>query len=141
MSGSIPNRRIFIQDVIDGDGVIDAERLLFVTNTFMEAVYILFDQNIEHGDHINDEIIELTFNTAVDYVLNDTFAEIVFPINIKGKRVQGVILARIQDVDDINKIFTTPITLTWGEKDDKLKITFITGLEDNKSYAINVLVI
>lgn len=141
MAGTIPNRRIFTQDVLDADGNIDAERLLYVTNTFMESVFILFEQGIEIGPHLNAEIRTLSFQTPADYVATDNFNVIDFSINIKGKRPQGVLLSKIVDVDNLTKNYTSPVTLTWYEVKDQIRISFITGLEDNRTYNVTILVI
>ena len=141
MASSIPNRRIFTQDVLDAEGAIDSERLLYVLNTFMESVFILFEQGIEFGAHIKSDIRVLTFQTPTDYIASNNFNEIDFSINIKGARPTGVILGRIQDVDNLSKNFTDAVTITWREVTDQVKISFITGLEDDRTYRILLLVI
>lgn len=141
MAGSIPNRRIFTQDVLDADGAIDPERLLYVMNTFMESVFVLFEQGIELGPHVNADIRVLEFQTPSDYVASNNFNDVDFSINIKGKRPVGVILGRIQDVDDLDKNFTDAVTITWREVKNQIRVSYITGLEDDKTYRILLLVI
>ncbi len=141
MAAFIPNRRIYTQDVIDADGAIDTERLLYVLNLFMESVYNGFDKSIDFGLNINADIKTLLFNTTTNYTATNEFSEIVFPINKRGEAVEGIIVANIVDVNNLTKVFTSPVTLSWVEDKEKLKITYITGLEDKKSYSITVLVI
>ncbi len=141
MAAFIPARRIYTQDVIDDEGNIDSERLLYVLNLFMEAVYNGFNRNLDFGLNINADIKTLFFNTSTSYTATQDFTPIVFPINKVGERVEGIMIANIVDTKDLTKIYTTPVTLTWVEDKEKLKITYITGLEDKKSYKITVLVI
>jgi hypothetical protein len=139
---AIPNRRIYTQDVLDENGNIDPELLLYVLNTFMEAVYVLFDGNIEFGTNISAQIRDLSFNTPTDYTGSPSgWNNIDFGINIKGRRPSGVFLGRIREADNINAVFTDPVTISWQETTEGVRINYITGLKDDTSYIITVVVI
>ncbi len=140
MAGSIQNRRIFVEDVIDKEGAIDAEKLLYVTNVFMEAVYGLFDANIEVREHLNADIIKLSFTTAGDYSTVQTFAPVSFKQTLK-KRPDGLVIINMINNTNRSKLFQSAVTLDWSEDKDTIKINYVTGLDDNTAYTLTILVL
>lgn len=141
MSFNLPSRRIYTPDVINDEGAIDPERLLYVINLFLEATFEMADKGMNLGDHVNGDIVTLNFNTGNGYSGLNTFSPILFNSNLKGKRPEAVLLGRIVDTEDQNKIFFSPVSISWVETIEQIKINYISGLEDNKSYRVTVVVL
>lgn len=133
-------RRIYIQDVIDAEGNVDGERLLYPMNTFMESTYSLLDGGLRFGDNIAGQIRELTFTTASTYTASNTFTPLTFLTTI-NKRPEGVLLMQLQEADNPSAIITSPVYIHWREITNKISIDFVTGLSDSTSYKLRVMVV
>lgn len=142
MAAIPPIRTIYTQDIIDDDGNVEGEKLLYPLNLFMEASYNIFDKGITFSENIVSQINNLTFTTASSYVASDTFIPITYLINM-NKRPEGVILLQTQVAEDINTVIVNPVTIDWREATDGLSVSigFITGLADSTKYNIRLLTI
>ncbi|MDB4786320.1 hypothetical protein OAG36_01150 [bacterium] len=140
MASQLPQiRRIYTQDVIDGEGNIDPERLLYTLNLFMESTYSLLDKGLNYDVNIISQTIELEFKTPSTYIASKTFSPVQFLINI-NKKPEGVELLQIQKKGTVNDPITEPVHLSWCQKEESICISYISGLADNTSYTLRVRV-
>ncbi len=140
MAIPVPIRKIYMADVIDNEGNVQAERLLYPLNLFLETTYNLLDGNLEFGENVKSQISELEFKTSSTYESAGTFTPIVFKNNINSK-VNGLIMLNIYKSDNINEIIIDPVTLQWQAVKREIKITFVTGLKSNTRYKIKIMVV
>ena len=140
MANTPPIRRIYTQDVINSDGTIDAERLLYPMNQFLEATSSILDGRIEFDENIATQIKKLSFTTSSTYLSAGTFTAIPFTLSISNKP-RGVLLLDVSKKDDATAIIKDPVSIQWSQSNDKININFITGLDDSTSYNITVMVV
>ena len=140
MATRLPIRRIYFQDIIDEEGNVNAEKLLYPVNTFMESTYEALNGQLEFGINIKSQIKTLTFTTEADYVASSNFIPLTF-INTLSSVVQGVVLLRIYKTDDASSIITNAVGIHWEPKQNDVKLAFVTGLADSTKYTIKLLVI
>lgn len=142
MAAIPPIRTIYTQDIIDSDGNVEGEKLLYPLNLFMESSYTLFDKGLTFSENIVSQSNTITFTTASTYTASNTFVPITYLIKM-SKRPEGVILLQTQVADNINTIITNPVTIDWREAADGLSISigFITGLANSTKYNVSLLTI
>lgn len=142
MANIPPIRTIYTQDIIDNEGKVDGEKLLYPLNLFMESSYSLFDKGITFGDNIVSQINTINFTTASTYTASNTFTPVTYLINM-SKRPEGVMILQTQVAEDINTVTTNPVSIDWSEATDGLSISinFVTGLANSTQYNIRLLTI
>jgi len=135
-----PIRKIYTQDVVDGDGNVDGDRLLYPLNLFMESTYTLFDGDIQFGENIASQMNVITFTTESDYTSADNFIPVSYLKSMR-KRPEGVVVLQTQVESNINTVITNPVTVHWNETTTGINISFVTGLDDSTAYSIRLLTI
>jgi len=140
MASKVPIRRIYFQDVIDEEGNVNAEKLLYPVNTFMESVYQLFEGNIEFGVNIKSQTKTLTFTTESDYTSAQNFVPIKF-INSLNTVVTGVTMLRIFKTQDIEAVITSAVSIQWSPKQNDVSLNYVSGLADSTQYTIVLFIL
>ena len=115
-------------------------KLLGPLNSFFESVFLALNRNLSYAENFASQIKELTFTTASDYEVNDTWTEIKFPITM-NTRPQGAQVIDVREKDALNTPLSTPFGIQWRLEGGNFVVTFISGLEDSTKYVIKVLVI
>ncbi len=130
-------RRIYTEDVINSDGTINSERLLYSINLFIENTYNILDRGITYDNNIDSQTAELTFKTSSLYTSAKQFNKVTFLIAMGGKPI-GCEILNIVDVSTNHQIITDPVSLAWSVNKQSIVIDFVAGLKDSTSYKMTV---
>lgn len=124
------------------DAFLDApswlQRVFAPLNLFMSQTWNCL-QNLTIGQNVTGQIIDVTFKTGGNYTLGE------FPkVSVKWpyrKSVQVCTVAQVIEDGNSTAIFFTAPFATWRQVGNTVAINYISGLQDNKSYAVTLLVL
>lgn len=129
-----PIKQIKLEDVITGDGSLDAEKFVFILNQFMLSVSNALNRGLTY-DNFRSQLVTLKFRTKA--AVEDTF-----PIYFKlDQGIQTISSATVERAIDksttagqfVNGVVAQVVTSTKGGE-----VRFITGLDPDKFYEINL---
>ena len=130
--------RILKEDIKEAPNWID--KVIYPINLFCETIYSALNKNITFQDNIASQIKEVTFKTASTYVSNSDF-EVVNFLNSLKTRAMGCQILQITEVTGNYIPIKEPVSLDWTEVNGSINIHFVSGLKDNTTYNLRILVI
>lgn len=131
-------RRISREDLKDAPSWI--ERLLYPINLVFDALYIALNKGLTFQENINSTIRELDFTTESTYISSKAWVPIRFTHGLRT-RPYAVLLCQIFENEGVTTPITEPVYVDWIEINGQIVINFITGLTNDKTYKIRVLVL
>lgn len=137
MAALPPIRRIFKEDL--GSDVPEwITRLLAPLNLSLDALYRALNKNIEHVKNIKDQERDFLIvggATAAD----NTYS---FPVELQGAKPRGLVVVSVGRSDGTVETFEEAVFCSWHweSQSNTVQITGITGLTEDVSYQLRVLV-
>lgn len=115
------------------------ERLLTPLNQFMASVFQALNGDLTFGTNIRASIRELRFNTSATYSTGD-FPELAFASGLKVK-ANGCLILQLNESTDPEEPLTGASVANWIERNGRIVVKYISGLENSKKYTVRFLVI
>lgn len=114
------------------------DKLAVSINYGFDTLYDALNQKLNFQDNISATIAE--FNVSVDATgkLNQ---KTQFKLNTSQTSVQGLIVLNCYGTNDVNKLPTSGIFISFNKNENFVNINYIKGLETNIQYTIKVLAI
>lgn len=139
MSKLPSQKRILKEDIKDAPSWID--KIITPLNVFMEVVWNALNKNLTFEDNFVSLTKEVEFTTLSTYSsgLISGFEPIKFKHNLKNKPT-GVLLTQILLTNDVYGVILNPVTINWIELNGEIIVNYITGLDNEKTYTIRLLV-
>lgn len=113
------------------------ERLLTPLNQFMGATYTAL-RTLTFQQNIRSSVRELRFDTPADYTTGG-FPELEFDTGI-GVKAIGVQMLQIWVHGDTEAVITGAPVPNWIERAGKIKVKYVSGLENSTKYTARFLV-
>lgn len=107
-------------------------------NSFFETIYYAFNKNLTFEDNFIAQIVELTFTTPATYVPDQDFPDLTFRRTFFSK-AQGLLIMSITQVESNYTPITNATSLQWEDMNGTIKIYYVAGLADSKTYKIRLL--
>ncbi len=140
MAALPPLQSIIAEHVTNADGTLDPQRLLFVLNQFMGAVYSALNRGIALGANILAEVKELPLFTTAATV------EATFPMYLTMSagmppNPKGVWVAYAKNRTNTSTLFYSPPTVDWEPVGDgRIRIKYLSGLDASTKYQVGLFV-
>lgn len=128
--------RISREDLKEAPGWID--KLLYPINLFMGALHAGLNKNITHSQNIRCVIKDLRLDTPADYSTGG-FPDLSF-VHGLGVKPFRVSICQINEVVEPVVVMTSSPFAHWVEREGKVIVQYIAGLENSKRYAVRLLV-
>lgn len=134
-------RRIVREDIKNAPDWI--ESLIGPLNGFMEEIYNALDRDLTIGQNLRGAIKSISFKTRSTYGTASPLTngwevqKISNPMQVKP---QLVIIGNVIDKDTFLPI-TSPVSLSWDFLDGIIRINYVAGLQADKRYEINLLIL
>ena len=128
--------KIVKESIKDAPGWVDG--LIGPINSFFETIYYAFNKNLTFEDNFVAQIVELTFTTGGTYFSGDVFPEVSFKRTIFN-RAQGLMIMSIIQVENNYTPITGGTSLQWEDMNGNIKIYYVSGLADSKTYKMRLL--
>lgn len=139
MAKALPTKRISLEDFRDAPKEIrpTLEKLVFILNGFLTAVYDALSGNLTIPDNIAGEykVFEITGGaTAADNIFT-------FTHSLKTKPI-GCYVVHCEDLTGAAIAITSPVWASWtfGSGVQQIEINAITGLTSGTKYRVTVKV-
>lgn len=128
-------KRISKEDIKDAPSWFDP--FLTQINTFFSAVYDALNGQVTFVDNITAQVKDLTFTTLATYS-SDDWQSFSFKSSLRKKATGLLILDLTQEAESYTPV-KQAVSLDWTELNGNIVIGFVSGLENETTYHLRVL--